>query len=73
MSTLTANEIDEVGGQGFIAIPLVVSAPKIGAAIWTAVKVTALAVGAGFAAQTGAKLADKVFGEEQAPACPASK
>ena len=36
-------------------------------------KVTALAVGAGFAAQFGAKLADKVFEEEKEAACPASK
>ena len=75
MRTLTVNETDQVAGQGFFAIPLVVAAPKIGAAIWTAVKVTAVAVGAGFAAQTGANLSDKMFESDPAPApaCPAGK
>ena len=75
MRTLTANETDQVAGQGFFAVPLVLAAPKIGAAIWTAVKVTAVAVGAGFAAQTGANLSDKMFESDPAPApaCPAGK
>jgi hypothetical protein len=55
MRTLTVNEIEEVGGGPAIALaPWVIKGLK-----WAGV-----AVAAGFAAQTGANLADKVTGDD---------